>query len=27
VLREVRDAGIRTPIVMLTGQGDEQLAV
>ncbi|CAN5591419.1 hypothetical protein BH24GEM3_BH24GEM3_04410 [soil metagenome] len=27
VLREVRGAGIRTPIVMLTGQGDEQLAV
>jgi signal transduction histidine kinase len=27
VLREVRDAGVRTPIVMLTGQGDEQLAV
>jgi signal transduction histidine kinase len=27
VLREVRSAGIRTPIVMLTGQGDEQLAV
>jgi signal transduction histidine kinase len=27
VLREVRGAGVRTPIVMLTGQGDEQLAV
>jgi signal transduction histidine kinase len=27
VLREVRGIGIRTPIVMLTGQGDEQLAV
>jgi signal transduction histidine kinase len=27
VLREVRAAGIRTPIVMLTAQGDEQLAV
>jgi signal transduction histidine kinase len=27
VLREVRRAGVRTPIVMLTGQGDEQLAV
>lgn len=27
VLREVRAAGVRTPIVMLTGQGDEQLAV
>jgi signal transduction histidine kinase len=26
-LREVRGAGVRTPIVMLTGQGDEQLAV
>ncbi len=27
MLREVRGAGIRIPIVMLTGQGDEQLAV
>jgi len=27
VLREVRGAGVRTPIVMLTGQGDEELAV
>ncbi|MBC8077794.1 MAG: response regulator, partial [Chloroflexales bacterium] len=27
VLRAVRAAGIKTPIVMLTGQGDEQLAV
>ena len=27
VLRSVRAAGIKTPIVMLTGQGDEQLAV
>jgi signal transduction histidine kinase len=27
VLREVRGAGIRTPVVMLTGRGDEQLAV
>jgi signal transduction histidine kinase len=27
VLREVRGAGIRTPIIMLTGQGDEELAV
>jgi signal transduction histidine kinase len=27
VLREVREAGVRTPVIMLTGQGDEQLAV
>jgi len=27
VLRAVRGVGVRTPIVMLTGQGDEQLAV
>ncbi|CAN5753335.1 hypothetical protein BH23GEM3_BH23GEM3_02990 [soil metagenome] len=27
VLRKVRAAGVRTPVVMLTGQGDEQLAV
>jgi PAS domain S-box-containing protein len=27
VLTDVRRAGVRTPIIMLTGQGDEQLAV
>lgn len=27
VLREMRDRGFSTPIIMLTGQGDEQLAV
>src|SRR5262249_34003557 len=27
VLREIRDRGILTPVVVLTGQGDEQLAV
>jgi signal transduction histidine kinase len=27
MLREVRGAGVRVPIVILTGQGDEQLAV
>lgn len=27
VLQQVRDAGITTPIIVLTGQGDEQLAV
>ena len=27
VLREVREFGVRAPIIMLTGQGDEQLAV
>ncbi len=27
VVREAREAGVRTPIIMLTGQGDEQLAV
>jgi PAS domain S-box-containing protein len=27
ILRQARDAGVTTPIIMLTGQGDEQLAV
>jgi PAS domain S-box-containing protein len=27
VLREVRNAGVRTPVIMLTGQGNEQVAV
>ncbi|HJZ46743.1 MAG TPA: response regulator, partial [Roseiflexaceae bacterium] len=27
VLREIRERGILTPVVVLTGQGDEQLAV
>ncbi|HSU67445.1 MAG TPA: response regulator [Tepidisphaeraceae bacterium] len=27
VLRQIREAGVTTPIIMLTGQGDEQLAV
>ena len=27
VLRRIREAGYRTPVVMLTGQGDEELAV